>query len=93
MAGAAIAGATREDQTRANNSAEPAYDSPERRQQLEKSLEGHPDREAVKARLMFDKHQGTPPSAAVSSEPNLGKTSGMKSSSRGRSIEQGARER
>lgn len=93
MAGAAIAGANREDRARANDSAEPAYDSQERRQQLEKSLENHPDREAVNARLMADKHQGTPPSAAVNSKPKLGKTSRTSSSSRGRSIELGARER
>lgn len=93
MAGAAIAGANREDQVRANNSAEPAYDSAERRQQLEKSLEGHPDREAVNARLIADRHQGTPPSAAVKSKPTVGKTSKMKSPIQGRAIERGRLER
>ncbi|MBG6191690.1 colicin import membrane protein [Arthrobacter sp. CAN_A212] len=93
IAGAAMAGANREDRARANDSAEPAYDSPERRQQLAKSLENHPDREAVNARLAADRHQATPPSAAVNSKPTVGKTSKMKSPSRGRTIERGGLER
>ncbi|MHA7277958.1 hypothetical protein ACX80O_15795 [Arthrobacter sp. Hz1] len=92
-AGVGVAGANREDRARANNSAEPAYDSPERRQQLAKSLENHPDREAVNARLMADRHQGTPPSAAVNSHPTVGKISKMKSPVRGRTVERGRLER
>ncbi|MFJ7751811.1 hypothetical protein ACIQXM_17875 [Arthrobacter sp. NPDC097144] len=78
LAGAAVAGANREDRTRHSSPSEPAYDSPERREQLARSLDGHPDREAVNARLAADQHQGTPPSAAVSSKPTVGKTSLMK---------------
>ncbi|MBG6181856.1 hypothetical protein [Arthrobacter sp. CAN_A1] len=92
LAGTAVAGANREDQARANNS-EPAYDSPERRQQLAKSLENYPDREAVNARLIADRHQGTPPSAAVNSNPTVGKTSTMKSPAPGRTIERSGLER
>lgn len=88
LAGAAVLGANREDRARANSS-EPVYDSPERRQQLAKSLENHPDREAVTARLMADKHQGKPASAAVSSTPSAGKTAKMKSPDQGRVIERG----
>lgn len=89
LVGAAVVGANREDRARANNAAEPDYDSPERRQQLAKSLENHPDREAVTARLMADKHQGKPASAAVSSTPSAGKTAKMKSPDQGRVIERG----
>ena len=93
IAGAAVAGANREDRARASAPAEPAYDSAQRREQLAKSLEGHPDREAVNARLMADRHQGTPPSAAVAAKATVGKTSKMKSPSRGRTIERGGLER
>lgn len=93
LAGAAMAGANREDGARTNDSADPPYDSPERRQQLAANLENHPDREAVNARLVADRHQGTPPSAAVNSKPTVGKTSKMKSPSRGRTNERGGLER
>lgn len=93
IAGAAMAGANREDRARANDSGEPAYDSSERRQQLAKNLENHPDREAVNARLVADRHQGTPPSAAVNSKPTVGRISKMKSLSRGRTMERGGLER
>ncbi len=93
IAGAAVAGANREDRERSNKSAQPAYDSPERRQQLAKSLENHPDREAVNARLMADRHQGTPPSAALNSKPTVGRTPKAGSPNRGRTIERGGLER
>lgn len=89
VASAAVTGANREDRERANNSAEPAYDSPERRQQLAKRLENYPDREAVNALLMADRHQGTPPSAAVNSTPSVGKTSKIESSAQGQAVERG----
>lgn len=54
---------------------ESAYDSPGRRQQLAESLAGKGDREAVSSRLLADKHQGTPPSAAVTQKPSLAKQS------------------
>lgn len=92
LAGAAVVGANREDRARANSS-EPAYDSPERRRQLAKSLENHPDREAVNARLMADRHQATPPSAAVNSTPSVGKTPRTKSPAQGRVVERGGLER
>lgn len=93
LAGAAMAGANRENRVRTDRPAEPAYDSAERRQRLAASLEDHPDREAVNARLVADRHQGTPPSAAVQSKETAGKTSKMKAPSRGRTIERGGLER
>jgi hypothetical protein len=91
VAGAAIAGANRQD--RADRS-EPAWDTAERRQQLAESLEGKGDREAVNSRLLADKHQGTHPSAAVAQKPSLAKTSKMaKQSGKGRTLERGGLER
>lgn len=43
----------------------PPYDSAQRRQQLSESLGGNGDREAVNSRLLADKHQGTPATAAM----------------------------
>jgi colicin import membrane protein len=91
MAGAAIAGANRQD--RADRS-EPAWDTAERRQQLAESLEGKGDREAVNSRLLADKHQGTHPAAAVAQKPSLPKTSNMaKQSGRARTLERRGLER
>jgi hypothetical protein len=91
MAGAAVAGANRQD--RADRSG-PAWDTAERRQQLAEGLEGMGDREAVNARLLADKHQGTPPAAAVAQNPSLAKTSKMaKQQSKGRALERGGLER
>lgn len=90
VAGAAIAGANRQD--RADRS-EPAWDTAERRQQLAESLEGK-GREAVNSRLLADKHQGTHPSAAVAQKPSLAKTSKMtKQNGKGRTLERGGLER
>jgi len=75
VAGAAVAGANREDRAAQKAQAEPAYDSPKRRQQLAESLEGKDDREAVNSRLLADKHQGTPAKAAVVQKPSLATTS------------------
>jgi colicin import membrane protein len=47
--------------------AQPAHDSEQRRRSVAQALAGHPDREAVAARLIAEKHQGTPPGAAVGS--------------------------
>jgi hypothetical protein len=91
VAGAAVAGANRQD--RADRS-EPAWDTPERRQQLAHSLEGKGDREAVNSRLLADKHQGTHPAAAVAQKPSLAKTSKMaKESGKGKTLERGGLER
>lgn len=91
VAGAAVAGANRQD--RADRS-EPAWDTAERRQQLAESLEGKGDREAVNSRLLADKHQGTHPAAAVSQKPSLAKTSKMaKQGGKGRLLERGGLER
>jgi hypothetical protein len=91
VAGAAVAGANRQD--RADRS-EPAWDSSERREQLAETLEGEGDREAVSSRLLADKHQGTHPSAAVAQKPSLTKTSKMaKQSGKGRTLERGGLER
>ncbi|NUU33392.1 hypothetical protein [Arthrobacter sp. C9C5] len=91
VAGAAVAGANRQD--RAVRS-EPAWDTAERRQQLAEGLEGKGDREAVNARLLADKHQGTHPSAAVAQKPAVAKTSKMaKQSGTGQTLELGGLER
>ncbi|MGY2747408.1 hypothetical protein [Arthrobacter sp. UYCu723] len=91
VAGAAVAGANRQD--RADRSV-PAWDSAERRQQLAQGLEGKGDREAVNSRLLADKHQGTHPSAAVAQKPSLAKTSKIsKQSGKGRLLERGGLER
>lgn len=57
------------------------YDSVERREALAKSLDHIGDREAVEARLIADRNQATPPTAAVTSKhgkaPTARKTGGM----------------
>ena len=91
VAGAAVAGANRQD--RADRS-EPAWDTAERRQQLAESLEGKGDREAVNARLLADKHQGTHPSEAVAQKPSLSKKTKMpRQSGKGKALERGGLER
>ena len=94
VAGAAVAGANRQDNAAQQAQAEPAYDSPERRQQLAESLEGKGDREAVNSRLLADKHQGAPATAAVAQKPSLAKTSKMaKQGGKGKTLERGGLER
>jgi hypothetical protein len=94
VAGAAVAGANRQDVAAQKAQAEPAYDSPERRQQLAESLEGKGDREAVNSRLLADKHQGTPATAAVTQKPSLARTSKIaKQASKGKTLERGGLER
>jgi hypothetical protein len=95
VASAAVAGANRQ-----NNSArkaalnQSAYDSPERRQQLAESLENRGDREAVNSRLLADKHQGAPATAAVAQKPSLARTSKMaKQIGQGKTLERGGLER
>jgi hypothetical protein len=91
VAGAAIAGANRQDRA---DRTEPKWDTAERRQQLIESLEGKGDREAVTSRLLADKHQGTHPSAAVAQRPSLVKSSKMASrGGKGRTLERGGMER
>lgn len=89
-AGAAVTGANREDQTRAADAGKPGWDTAERRSNLASRLEGNTDREAVKARLIADAHQGTHPSAAVQSRPTTpqtGKTNAARA--QGRTVERG----
>jgi hypothetical protein len=94
VVGAAVAGANRQDQAAQTAEDGPAYDSPERRQQLAESLEGKGDREAVNSRLLADKHQGTPPAAAVVHKPSLAKTSKMaKQGGKDKTLERGGLER
>ncbi|MDE8669943.1 hypothetical protein PY310_15280 [Pseudarthrobacter sp. H3Y2-7] len=94
VVGAAVAGANRQDKAAQKTQEEPGYDSPQRRQQLEESLEGKGDREAVNSRLLADKHQGTPPTAAVAQKPSLAKTSKMtKQSGTDKTLERGGLER
>lgn len=92
LAGAAVAGANREDRARAAASDAP-YDSAERRRNLAADWEGHGDREAVNARLVADRHQATPPSAAVQSKPSTAQTAKTKVQDRSRSMERGGLER
>jgi hypothetical protein len=75
VGGAAGAGANRQDNTARQAQTEPAYDSPERHQQLGKSREGKGAREAVDSRLLAAKHQGTPATEAVTQKPSLVRTS------------------
>jgi hypothetical protein len=94
VAGAAVAGAGRQDAVVQKARAEPAYDSGERRQQLAKSLEGKGDREAVNSRLLADKHQGAPATAAVAQKPFLAKTSKTaRLGGKGKTLERGGPER
>jgi hypothetical protein len=91
---AAVAGANRQDKAAQQAQGEPAYDTPQRRQQLAESLEGKGDREAVNSRLLADKHQGTHPAAAVAQKPPLAKTSEMaKTGGKGRTLERRGLER
>jgi hypothetical protein len=91
VAGAAVVGANRQDRA---DRTEPAWDTAERRQQLDESLEAKGDREAVNSRLLADKHQGTHPSAAVAQKPSLTKTSKVgKQSGKDRVLERGGPER
>lgn len=89
LAGAAVAGANREDHARTAVSDAP-YDSAERRRSLAAVLEGHGDREAVNARLVADRHQATPPpSAAVQSGPSVAQTVRTQVQDWGRTVERG----
>ncbi|TNB67267.1 hypothetical protein FHJ30_21100 [Arthrobacter sp. BB-1] len=94
VAVAAVAGANRQDKAAQKAQDGPGCDSPERRQQLAESLEGKGDREAVNSRLLADKHQGTPATAAVALKPSLSKTSKMtKQSGKEKILERGGLER
>jgi colicin import membrane protein len=94
VAAATVAGANRQDASAQQAQAEPNYDSPERRQQLAESLEGKGDREAVASRLLADKHQGTPATAAVAHRPSLATTSKMaRQGGQGKTLERGGLER
>ncbi|NSX38647.1 hypothetical protein HTS88_19895 [Pseudarthrobacter oxydans] len=94
VAGVAVAGANRQDKAAQKAQDEPGYDSPERRQQLAESLEGKGDREAVNSRLLADKHQSTPATAAVAQKPSLAKTTKMaKQMGQGKTLERGGLER
>jgi colicin import membrane protein len=94
VAGAAVAGANRQDNAAQIAHGEPAHDSHERRQQLAEGLEGKGDREAVNSRLLADKHQGSPANDAVAQKPSLARTSRMaKQSGTGKTLERGGLER
>lgn len=94
VAADAVAGANRQDTAVQETRAEAPYDSPERWQQLAESLEGKGDREAVNSRLLADKHQGAPATAAVAQKPSLAKTSKMaKQGGKGKALERGGLER
>ncbi|WP_028272842.1 hypothetical protein [Arthrobacter sp. UNC362MFTsu5.1] len=94
VTGTVVAGANRQDKAAQKAQDERAYDSPERRQQLVESLEGKGDREAVNSRLLADKHQGTPPTAAVTQKPSLARTSKMaKQGGKGKTLERDGLER
>lgn len=95
IASVAVEGANRQDAAAQNVQEQPAYDSAERRQQLVQSLEGKGDREAVNSRLLADRHQGAPATAAIAHKPSLAKTSklGAKQGSKNRTLERGGLER
>lgn len=94
VVGAAVAGANQQGTAAHKARAEPAYDSAERRQQLAESLEGKGDREAVNSRLLADKHQGVPATAAVAHKPSLARTSKIaKQIGKGKALERGGLER
>jgi hypothetical protein len=94
VAGAAVAAANTQDQAAHKTQGALAYDSPERRQQLAESLEGKGDREAVNSRLLADKHQGAPATAAVAHKPSLARTARVGAQgSKGRTLERGGLER
>ncbi|WP_211882925.1 hypothetical protein [Pseudarthrobacter albicanus] len=94
MAVAAVEGANRQDYAAQRGQREQAYDSPGRRQQLAESLDGKGDREAVNSRLLADKHQGAPATAAVAQKPSLARTSKMaKQGGKGKTLERGGLER
>ncbi|WP_028272684.1 hypothetical protein [Arthrobacter sp. UNC362MFTsu5.1] len=94
VAAAAVAGANRQDTAAKKVLAVPAYDSPQRRQQLAESLEVKVDREAVNSRLLADKHQGVPATAAVAHKPDLARTSKTaKQGGLGKTLERGGLER
>jgi hypothetical protein len=94
VAGAAVAAANMQDQAAEQAQTKPPYDSPERRRQLTESLDGKADREAVNSRLLADRHQGTPPAAAVTQRPSLGRTSKMsRQGGKGKTLERGGLER
>jgi hypothetical protein len=94
VAGAAVAGANRQDNVAQEAHSAPAYDSPERRQQLAECLEGKGDREAVNSRLLADKHQGASATAAVAQKPSLARTSKMATQGgKGQTLERGGLER
>jgi hypothetical protein len=91
VAGAPLAGANRQD--RADRS-EPAWDTAERRQQLAETLEGKGDREAVNSRLLADRHQSTPATAAVARKPLFHKASNTASlGGKGKTLDRGGLER
>jgi hypothetical protein len=77
VAGAAVAGANRQDAGSPNSAGRTRLRFPERRQQLAESRKGKGDREAVNSRLLADKHQGTHPKAAVTQKPSRAKASKM----------------
>lgn len=91
---AGISGADKDDKSVQQKHVDSAYDSPERRHQLAESLEGKGDREAVTSRLLADKHQGAPATAAVAHKPSPGQTAKMaKQGARGKKLERGGLER
>lgn len=90
---AAIAGADKEDRAVEKTQFGPAYDSPERRLQLAESLDDKVNCEAVNSRLLADKYQGAPATAAVCQGPSLAKTSKIATQAgRGKSLQRGGLE-
>lgn len=74
--------AGREDRSRASEvesenvaakEAEPLYDSEERRQSFAASLDGKADAETINARILADRDQATPPTAAIAGKPGTSK--------------------
>lgn len=74
VAGVAITGARREDAARSAEPGQESWDTTERRSNLAANLSKSVHPETAQARLIADTHQGTHPSAAVTSRPKTAQT-------------------
>ncbi len=88
VAGVAVAHARRDDIARSTEPAQESWDTAERRSNLAANLSKSVHPETAQARLIADTHQGTHPSAAVSSRPKTAQTAKTRpAQSPGRTIE------
>ncbi len=88
VASVAVTGARREDAARSAEPGQESWDTTERRSNLAANLSKSVHPETAQARLIADTHQGTHPSAAVSSRPKTAQTAKTRpAQSPGRTIE------